>query len=118
MRRETELLTLEFQERFPDRCLTVINEQISADPAGGFAEILRFVQAPYEEGPANFYRTNRINSSFDQEPNASVESQPSPDPWELWTAEQRKTFVEEAAATMAKYDLALRSAAPAAQQRA
>ena len=97
---------LEFQGRFPDRCLTVINEQISAEPAREFAEILHFIQAPHEDGPANFFRTNRINSSFVEKPNGSAGSQPALDPWTLWTPKQRKTFVEEAAATMLRYGLA------------
>ena len=100
---------LHFQARFPDRCLTVVNEQMVADPAGEFGEILKFIQASHEDGPANFFRSNRINSSFVQAPDSSAGSRSSTGPWGLWSPQQRRIFVEEAGATMLKYGLAAES---------
>jgi hypothetical protein len=100
---------LHFQAQFPDRCLTVVHEQVVADPAGQFAEILQFIQAPHEDGPANFFRSNRLNSSFVHPPDSSAGSRPSAGPWGLWNPEQRRIFVAEAGATMREYGLAAES---------
>jgi hypothetical protein len=100
---------LHFQARFPDRCLTVVNEQVVADPAGEFGEILQFIHAPHEDGPANFFRSNRVNSSFVQPPDSSAGSRSWAGPWGLWSPEQRRIFVEEAGATMLEYGLAAES---------
>jgi Sulfotransferase family len=100
---------LNFQARFPDRCLTVVNEQMVADPAGEFEEVLQFIQAAHEDGPAKFFRSNRLNSSFVQPADSAAGLRPSPGPWGLWNPQQRKIFVEEAGATMLKYGLAAES---------
>ncbi|MDQ3387682.1 MAG: sulfotransferase, partial [Actinomycetota bacterium] len=62
-RRYTEI-AMDFGARNPTRCLTVVNEELVAEPVEGFRKILRFLDAPNEEGPANYFQTNRINSSF------------------------------------------------------
>jgi protein-tyrosine sulfotransferase len=100
---------LNFQAQFPDRCLTVINEQMVADPAGQFEEILQFIQAAQEDRPANFFRSNRLNSSFAHAPDSSERLRSSVGPWGLWNPQQRRIFVEEAGATMLKYGLAAES---------
>jgi hypothetical protein len=100
---------LHFQERFPDRCLTVVNEQVAADPAGEFREILQFIQAAPEDGPANFFRSNRLNSSFVQPSNSPANSRSPAGPWGQWSPQERRIFVEEAGATMLKYGLAAES---------
>jgi hypothetical protein len=100
---------LQFQAQYPDRCLTVINEQMVADPAGQFKEILQFIRAAPEDGPATFFRTNRINSSFVQPSDSSNGLRSSAGPWGQWNPQQRKLFVEEAGATMLKYGLAAES---------
>jgi hypothetical protein len=95
---------LDFQAAFPNRSMTVLHEQLVAEPEKEFAEILQFIQAPIEEGPAKYFRSNRINSSF---PTESVPSgQPAPDAWSMWNREQRKVFLDEAGPTMLKYGLA------------
>ncbi len=53
-----------FCERQPGRGLTVKNEELVANPDAEFERILEFLQAAAATGPANFFRTSRINSSF------------------------------------------------------
>jgi hypothetical protein len=99
-------VAMELQAAFPRRCLTVRNEQLLADPVQGFREILQFIQAPYEEGPANYFRSTRLNSSFPNVPGKPTELRRSERPWDEWTQEQKTIFVEESGAAMVKYGLA------------
>jgi hypothetical protein len=89
---------LSFCANHPARALRVVNEELAAQPVKGFKQILSFLSEPYEEASAEYFRTNRINSSF-QLPRGTTTEQ-LPDPWTLWTEEQRTIFLEEAAATM------------------
>ena len=57
-------ICLDFQSRHPTRCLTVINENLVADPAKGFRRLFEFIHAPYEEAPAEYFGSHQINSSF------------------------------------------------------
>jgi hypothetical protein len=95
---------LAFEEENRDRCLTVVNERISADTQSEFERIFEFLDIPVEDGPVEYFRTKRINSSF------KGHSQPHPgtmsQPWLEWDDEQRNTFVEEAGDTMVACRLA------------
>ena len=95
---------MEFQRERPERCLTVRYEELVSNPEPGFRVLTRFLGEPYEHAPANFLRSNRIQSSF---PDTSED--PSPrgrsDPWEEWTPEQRRIFLEEDGPAMLEYGL-------------
>jgi hypothetical protein len=86
---------LEFCEKYPSRCLTVINEELVANPSEGFDRILRFVKEPTEDGPANYFRSHRTNSSFSANSPSS-----NCNPWQKWTNEQNEIFLKEAGKTM------------------
>jgi hypothetical protein len=97
---------MDFCAAYPDRSLTVINEQLVADPTAGFGAILRFLGVPYEDGPANLFRSRRINSSFHKGPSRAPAVHELADPWQEWSPEQRRTFADEAGSAMVKYGLA------------
>jgi hypothetical protein len=93
---------LNFCQSHPERSRTVINERLVVDSEGGFEEILEFLKAPYENAPGNYFRTNRVNSSF-----ARANSRPSEllgQPWKHWTEEQSSTFHAEAGETLQRYE--------------
>jgi hypothetical protein len=85
---------LDFEAGQPERCLTVVNEALSASPRDNFRRILQFVDAFPESGPAEFFANNRINSSFPLGDAHKGMEQSRKDPWELWTPEQRTVFAE------------------------
>src|SRR6516164_683846 len=57
-------LAMCFCAEHPARSLTVMNEKLVEDPPARFREIFDLIGVPYEEAPAEFIRTNRINSSY------------------------------------------------------
>jgi hypothetical protein len=99
-----------FCDAKPDRGLTVVNESLAANPAAEFKRILEFLEAPPAPGPANFFASSRINSSFQPlqwgsaAPPASVSSAaaalPAEEAWLEWTADERSLFLKEAGALM------------------
>jgi len=99
----------EFSRRHPERAFTVTNERLITDPENAMREILDFLGLAYEPAPAEFLRTNRINSSFV----ASGKSEGAPpsltEPWLDWLPEQRSVFHKEAGATMVACGLATES---------
>lgn len=99
-------VSMEFCAKNPTRSLTVLNEELVANPEKKFHEIFRFFGVSYEEGPISYFQSHRINSSFPQE---DLSKPPSIDrhsnPWNGWTEEQKMIFVEEAADTLLKYGL-------------
>jgi hypothetical protein len=104
-RRHTEI-AMDFCARRPERCLTAVNEELVAAPVEGFRQVLQFLDTPYEEGPANFFRTNRINSSFRVQASGQPDRSEYSESWEGWSSEQRMIFYWEADPTMIKYGLA------------
>ena len=96
---------MDFCERNPNRCLTVVNEQMVAKPIDCFQEILKFLQVPYEEPPAEFFRTHRLNSSFPPDPNDPDWVRRLGEPWKQWTPEQAGIFWYEDGETMVKHSL-------------
>lgn len=100
---------VEFQAARPERCLTVRNEDLVGDPAGGFRRVLAFLEAADHPAPAEFFADNRLNSSFavsEREQGAAART--LNDPWAEWDAEQRRDFARLAGPTM----LTLGMAAP------
>lgn len=100
-RHYTEIAT-DFAARNPTRCLTVVNEELVAEPVEGFRKILQFLRAPYEEGPANYFRANRINSSFGAGSQEQAVKQRPSAPWREWSSKERLTFYWEAGPTLIK----------------
>ncbi len=96
---------MDFAQRHPQRCLTIRHEQMIAEPERLFAEILEFVSAPYEDAPAEFYRSKRINSSFPELYKQPGTAQIAFDPWPEWDLQQKTTFLAEAGRTMVQYSL-------------
>jgi hypothetical protein len=95
-----------FCARQPTRCLTVRNERLLQEPEEGFNAILQFVGCPYEAGPATFFKTHRINSSFQKNSVEPLSLHQFPNPWNCWSPEQKTVFLKEAGPTMVKYGLA------------
>ena len=97
---------LEFGERHPQRCLTVINELLVTQTDECFADIFRFIGVAHEDAPVRYFSSNRINSSF--RPTTADPSwvQRLSKPWEEWTVNQTAIYLEEAGPTLAKYALA------------
>jgi hypothetical protein len=84
---------VDFCQRHPDRGMTVVNEWLVAEPEERFRDLFNFIGVPYEEAPVAYFRTHRLNSSFQTSPN---EAAARPDePWKEWTAEQQGIFTEE-----------------------
>jgi hypothetical protein len=73
-----------FAAASPDRCLTIRNEDLAADPAGGFRRIQEFLGLTPDDRPAGFFGNRRINSSFSQDPSAPG--------WTEWAPERRRKF--------------------------
>lgn len=87
----------------PTRSLTVVNEQLSEDPARGFAAILRFLGVPPSPAPAEAFGSTRVNSSYGRDADHAVARAQA---WDAWTPEQRAVFMGEAGATMVRMGLA------------
>lgn len=86
----------------PTRALTVVNEELSEDPARGFTAILRFLGLPPSPAPAELFGGNRINSSYGR----NVEQAAArAEKWDTWTAQQRGVFMAEAGTTMVQMGL-------------
>jgi Sulfotransferase family len=86
---------LDFAAAHPTRCLTVRNEELSADPERGFATIANFVGVEPHPEPATFFGKQRINSSWSKEG-----GRPSDEDWSEWTRSRRKEFLAIAGDTM------------------
>src|SRR5262249_22953000 len=108
-------LATRFAEERPDRCLTVPHAGLVAEPEAWFGRVLAFVGASPSAAPAAYFRTNRINSSFDRaslhrrggrRPRGSAHWRGDPDPWRAWLPEQRRCFVEEAGPTLIRLGFA------------
>ncbi len=55
---------LRFAENHPAVCMTVRNEQLRDDPVAGFDRVFSFLEVRPEPAPAEFFRTEKLNSSF------------------------------------------------------
>ena len=95
-----------FGARYPKRCLTVINEQLSAETQECFTDVFRFLGVAYEYAPIEYFRSNRINSSFRPASTEPGWVQKLSNPWEEWTTDQKMVYLEEAGPTLAKFSLA------------
>jgi Sulfotransferase family len=89
---------LRFCVRHPVRSRTVVNEDMAGAPREHFAMLQRFLGLPEEPGPAGWFSTRRINSSF---PGRTHDHG-----WQRWTTTQQETFERYAADVMTAYGLA------------
>ncbi len=109
---------MRFERAAPERCMTVLLEELAEDPRESFARILPFIEAPPDGAPATFFAGNRINSSYQPETRRGgrppVAAAPAPserpggpvEPWAVWTPDQRAIFLEEAGAALVRYGYA------------
>lgn len=95
---------MDFCGRLPQRAITVRNERIAAEPEAEFRSILSFLGEPHEMDPANFFRTSRINSSFDplqwgspltDGGDAAPRTFSLDQPWQSWSQREREVVHEE-----------------------
>ena len=93
-------LALDFCARRSQRAMTVRNEDLILDPCAGFAMIQSFLDLSHEDALADFFRTHRMNSSFQVDTVGALSLQSFPNPWDAWTREQRMTFIGEAGPTL------------------
>jgi hypothetical protein len=102
---------LNFSDRIPERCLIVRNEDLSKDPSAGFAEVFRFLNLSPDEGPATFFASERVNSSFTA---SALKRSPNTGEmvWESWSVQRRTAFAEETR------DLAARAGYPLSEDLA
>jgi hypothetical protein len=92
-REYTEAAT-RFCAAHPERCLTVINEQLVSDPERGFAEIGRFLDIAPEKGPIEFFRGYRVNSSFQEAPPDLPSAENLSRPFRQWSLDQSQYFLD------------------------
>jgi sulfotransferase family protein len=95
---------LDFCARNADRTLTVKNEDLVERTDQEFQRIFAFLGAPHNAAAAQFFRTSRVNSSFEplvwgsgkkgRKPPAKAPSAAPEEAWRDWTAEQRATFTD------------------------
>jgi hypothetical protein len=93
---------ISFASRYADRCLTVDNEELIADPRDVFSRVFDFIGVPFENTPIDFVRTNRINTSFPEIYKTTKSIPKLPPPWKEWNLDQRKAFVDVAGPTLVK----------------
>jgi Sulfotransferase family len=96
----------------PERCLTIFHEQLVANTADEFHRVSSFLGIHDDEAVKKFFGANRVNSSFPIDAHAPVSahakglSAGTPiDPWQEWSPEQRRIFIEEAGPTLMEAQL-------------
>jgi hypothetical protein len=92
---------LEFCKNHSARSFTLVNEELTSDPRHVLMALFDFLDVRYEDGPVDYVRTTRINTSFPDRYQKTTLTAPV-SPWKEWTIDQRKVFLELAAATMVK----------------
>ena len=96
-------VAMQFCERLPERGLTVRMDRLSADPNEEFGRLLAWLGAAPEAGPADFFSSNRINSSYGK---SERQTRDGEGVWRAWSSEQRRLFKAHAAPTLLRYGLA------------
>jgi len=93
-------------ERYPDRCITVRQEHLTNAPEDEFRAIFGFLDAAYESRPAEYWRSNRINSSFGRTAGRDLEDREGERAWAQWSSEQQEMFIVEAGDLLLKLGFA------------
>ena len=104
--REYSDAAMQFTVKNPGRCLTVRHEELQLDPGETLGRVLEFLGLAHEDGPAEYARSNRLNSSFPVGPNGAGSADRSSTAWEEWTAEQRRVFADVAGSALVRYGFA------------
>ena len=91
-----------FSMRHPDRFLTVRIEDVTAAPLDSFARIIAFLGEKDEVGPAEYFQSCRLNSSF---PETTPNARGAIEPWDVWSEEQKSVFLEEGGDTLLNYGI-------------
>lgn len=91
-----------------DRALTIRYEQLVIDPVSAFHHILDFLAEQYEDGPASFFASSPLNSSFAQNPAGLSRPERVSDPWTSWSDEEKQIFAEESKDILAEIGYARR----------
>lgn len=86
---------LALAENRSDRCLTIRYEELVRDPEPAFEAMFDFLGVEADPGPPSFFSRGPVNSSFDRESGRGGFGVGVADPWEKWTADQRRIFAEE-----------------------
>ena len=76
-----------------------------ADTERVFHRILTFLNLEYEEGPAEFLRNTRINSSFHRDFTKPCSVDELDAPWLDWSDEQKRIFLDELEDTLVEHKL-------------
>lgn len=92
-----------FGTRHPARYLAVPYQFLAESPQGCFRGILDFIDAEFNEGPGEFIRSRRINSSYQPDGPRDGEYRGPRTPWEKWDKDQRGIFVREAGRTFVEH---------------
>ncbi len=90
-------IALDFSERHPARCTTVVTDVAAADPRHAFARLFSFLGEPDEPAPADFYGQGPVNSSFPEQQRPQA-------PWRSWTPQQQRTFDDVAGQAFARFE--------------
>lgn len=109
--RDAVTAALDFCARRPDRARAVGHRALEREPEHAMAEVLAFLGAADEPGPAEFLRRERINSSFTPPGGVPAADYRRPDAWAGWSAERRALFLDVAGPTLERL-LPLAVAAP------
>lgn len=96
-----------FQQSHMDRTMEVRLERLVEDPIIQFSRVLEFLNVETDNAPADFFRTNRINSSYGNTSladmrNPKTESVIPKSPWDNWSEKRKLLFREIAGPTMSE----------------
>ena len=96
-------VAMDFCRRNPARCITVVHKELVSDPQDGFKRIHELLRVPHEDGPIDYFETQRINSSFRF---AKVGRARTWDPCAEWSSKEKMIFYWEAGPNLLEYGLA------------
>lgn len=106
----------DFEFIWPRRCMTVPHAELVSAPEEWFDRVLEFIGAAPSALPGQYFKTHRINSSYDRgsmlgdtgrHVSTDIAWRGPADPSLDWTSEQRAIFAEEAGEVMLEYGFAL-----------
>ena len=98
MWRESVAAAAAAEERCPDRFLSIRHEELGGDAPRAFRTVLEFLGARVEQGPARYWSSTRINSSFGRAAGdeAALRRASAEERWRTWSPDERRLFVDQA----------------------